>query len=125
MDVSRTCSDYVPVYLQVLSGDTQAAEMLAAEVHRDIVVDEVNTDTNLPLLDLPLEQCGMWIDPIGVILTLYTYVTQHFMMFLNRLGCVENYLFFNQNCFRLFTVNSKTHGFAEYMSTLLPLYSFI
>jgi hypothetical protein len=40
--------------------------MLAAEVHRDISVDEVNTDTKLPELDLPLEQCGMWIDPIGM-----------------------------------------------------------
>jgi hypothetical protein len=40
--------------------------MLAVEVHRDISVDEVNTDTDLPPLDLPLEQCGMWIDPIGM-----------------------------------------------------------
>jgi hypothetical protein len=53
------------VYLQVLSGDTKAAEMLAAEVHRDLGVEEVDVD-NLPQLNLPLEQCGMWIDPIGM-----------------------------------------------------------
>ncbi|XP_021922841.1 inositol polyphosphate 1-phosphatase isoform X3 [Zootermopsis nevadensis] len=63
-DQTATATLLSTVCRSVLSGDTQASEMLAAEVHRDIGVDEVNTDTNLPLLDLPLEQCGMWIDPI-------------------------------------------------------------
>jgi hypothetical protein len=53
------------VYLQVLSGDIQAAEVLAVEVHRDLSVEEINMD-NLPQFTLPLEQCGMWIDPIGM-----------------------------------------------------------
>jgi hypothetical protein len=53
------------VNLQVLSGDTQAAELLAMEVHRDLGVEEVDMD-NLPQLNLPLEQCGIWIDPIGM-----------------------------------------------------------
>lgn len=53
------------VYLQVLSGDIQAAEVLAVEVHRNLSVEEIDTD-NLPQLTLPLEQCGMWIDPIGM-----------------------------------------------------------
>ncbi|GFG34596.1 hypothetical protein Cfor_01927 [Coptotermes formosanus] len=47
----------------VLSGDIQAAEVLAVEVHRNLSVEEIDTD-NLPQLTLPLEQCGMWIDPI-------------------------------------------------------------
>jgi hypothetical protein len=53
------------VYLQVLSGDIQAAEVLAVEVHRDLSVEEIDMDS-LPQLTLPLEQCGMWIDPIGM-----------------------------------------------------------
>lgn len=61
------------VYLQVLSGDTQAAERLALEVHRDLRVEDVDME-NLPQLNLPLEQCGIWIDPIGMIhiLTLFS-----------------------------------------------------
>ncbi|PNF33696.1 Inositol polyphosphate 1-phosphatase [Cryptotermes secundus] len=47
----------------VLSGDTQAAERLALEVHRDLRLEDVDME-NLPQLNLPLEQCGIWIDPI-------------------------------------------------------------
>lgn len=59
------------VYLQVLSGDVQAAEVLAVEVHRDLGVEEIDTD-NLPQFTLPLEQCGMWIDPIGMTYILHS-----------------------------------------------------
>ncbi|XP_069682433.1 inositol polyphosphate 1-phosphatase isoform X2 [Periplaneta americana] len=48
----------------VLCGDIQAANVLAAEVHKDISVEELDLEDSLPLLDLPLEQYGMWIDPI-------------------------------------------------------------
>jgi hypothetical protein len=81
------------VYLQVLSGDTQAAEMLAAEVHRDLKVEEVDMD-NLPQLNLPLEQCGMWIDPIGMthILHLaFCYVSSSF-------GYTLKFSPFSMNC---------------------------
>jgi hypothetical protein len=90
-------------YLQVLSGDTQAAEMLAAEVHRDISVDEVNTDTKQLQLDLPLEQCGMWIDPIGMT---HIHFTQHFVMFPNQL-ITKLSPFINQNFPILYPINCR------------------
>lgn len=93
------------MYLQVLSGDTQAAEMLAAEVHRDLTLQEVDADDDLPQLSLPLEKCGMWIDPIGM---------THILISLSILYCFsyETICLSNQSSHKLLPVNCEATCFA-------------
>ena len=87
------------VYLQVLSGDIQAAEVLAVEVHRDLNVEEIDMD-NLPQFTLPLEQCGMWIDPIGMTHILHSALCH----VSNSVGLItELSLFTYQNSSNLFS----------------------
>lgn len=53
--------------MQVLDGDRNAADLLASEVHRDVILEsdnipnELNDTNNL----LPMDTIGIWIDPIG------------------------------------------------------------
>lgn len=50
----------------VLNGDNEAAQLLAAEVHRDVKVEDVTMDsTDLPEDSIDLTKVGVWIDPIG------------------------------------------------------------
>ena len=50
----------------VLNGDTKAACLLAAEVHREISLDDINTSTpQLSDLQIETSNVGVWIDPIG------------------------------------------------------------
>ena len=67
--LSYCCShcyiQHVLYVTQVLGGDAHAAQVLAAEVHRDLSDKELELEKDLPQLNLPLDQCGMWIDPIG------------------------------------------------------------
>lgn len=51
----------------MLDGDKAAAEKLAAEVHKEVLIDDVNVGTAPipPSLVLPIESLGIWIDPIG------------------------------------------------------------
>nr|CAD7425026.1 unnamed protein product [Timema monikensis] len=53
-------------HAEVLDGDTIAANLLASEVHRDMVLAEVDAGSvPLPLnLELPLQSMAMWVDPI-------------------------------------------------------------
>jgi hypothetical protein len=49
----------------VLNEDAQAAELLAAEVHREVFLDDVNTKRPTGDFRVCLEDLGIWIDPIG------------------------------------------------------------
>lgn len=48
----------------VLSGDHEAAERLAAVIHRDVSFSEVNT-IPIPHFEIDTTSLGIWIDPIG------------------------------------------------------------
>lgn len=50
----------------VLNGDQIAAALLAAEVHREIHVEDIKTNLRQEF-EVALEKLGIWIDPIGII----------------------------------------------------------
>ncbi|CAB3386120.1 Hypothetical predicted protein [Cloeon dipterum] len=57
--------DTAELLSKVLDGDRSAADLLALEVHRDVIIDsdipqELNDTNNL----LPMDTIGIWIDPI-------------------------------------------------------------
>lgn len=64
VQVQENESDTAELLSRVLGGDTHAAQVLAAEVHRDLNAKELSLEEDLPDLNLPLDRCGMWIDPI-------------------------------------------------------------
>ncbi|XP_063223592.1 inositol polyphosphate 1-phosphatase [Bacillus rossius redtenbacheri] len=51
---------------KVLEGDAEAAELLAMEVHREMLLEDINVgSTSFPHeVEVPLHQMAMWIDPI-------------------------------------------------------------
>lgn len=54
---------------KVLNDDKTAANLLAAEVHKEIDIETINT-AKLPDncdLNINLNDLGIWIDPIGLI----------------------------------------------------------
>lgn len=64
--VQDTESGTAALLSQVLNGDTTAGDLLAAEVHRKISIDFDSVELNCIPNDLvlPLNQFGIWIDPI-------------------------------------------------------------
>jgi hypothetical protein len=71
------------------------------EVHRNLSVEEFDMD-NLPQLTLPLEQCGMWIDPIGM-----THILHSALCNVSKsVGLIaELSLFMYQNSSKLFSAH--------------------
>ena len=49
---------------QVLDGNKEAADILAALVHRDVTFSP-DPDLMERVPDLPVEHLGIWIDPVG------------------------------------------------------------
>ncbi|KAJ9577485.1 hypothetical protein L9F63_005986, partial [Diploptera punctata] len=64
VQVQESESETAELLSRVLGGDMLAAEVLAAEVHRDLNAEELALEKDLPQMNLPLDGCGMWIDPI-------------------------------------------------------------
>ncbi|CAG2057891.1 unnamed protein product [Timema podura] len=66
VEVQKDQDSTAALLSKVLDGDTIAANLLASEVHRDMVLAEVDTGSvPLPLnLELPLKSMAMWVDPI-------------------------------------------------------------
>lgn len=48
----------------VLNGDHVAATLLAAEVHRDLNIEDINTDVPSKKFGVNFDELGIWIDPI-------------------------------------------------------------
>ncbi|KAK7872070.1 hypothetical protein R5R35_004555 [Gryllus longicercus] len=59
-------ADTAALLTQVLNGDTRAGGLLAAEVHKAVLVDyqSLNVDRIPDDLTLPVDNFGIWIDPI-------------------------------------------------------------
>lgn len=55
----------------VLNDDEEAAKLLAAEVHRDVKLTDVNVARDFPNDELNYSEIGIWVDPIGMILDLF------------------------------------------------------
>nr|CAD7420013.1 unnamed protein product [Timema poppensis] len=66
VEVQKDQDSTAALLSKVLDGDTIAANLLASEVHRDMVLAEVDAGSvPLPLnLELPLQSMAMWVDPI-------------------------------------------------------------
>ncbi|KAJ1520964.1 hypothetical protein ONE63_004039 [Megalurothrips usitatus] len=66
VEVKSTKEETAEMLCKVLDGDQAAAEMLAEEVHRVVEIDRVNIGyvPIPPDLELPIEDLGIWIDPI-------------------------------------------------------------
>lgn len=57
--------------MQVLDGNKEAAELLAAVVHTAVIVKPDSTlAAKIP--KIPLDNLGIWIDPIGKLTILLT-----------------------------------------------------
>lgn len=49
-----------------MGNDTETANFLATEVHKNIQLKDVQTVQDIPNdFTLPIEDLGIWIDPIG------------------------------------------------------------
>ena len=52
----------------VLNEDSQAAELLATEVHKKVSLDNIHTKKPGEDFVIDLKDVGIWIDPIGTII---------------------------------------------------------
>lgn len=51
---------------KVMNNDAVAAELLAAEVHKDVQLSDVPITLDIPNdFDINVDDLGIWIDPIG------------------------------------------------------------
>ena len=58
-------TNFSPFVVKVLGGNIEAARLLATAVHSEPDQQLCETSSELSHLILPLEGCGIWIDPIG------------------------------------------------------------
>lgn len=66
VEIRETQQKTAELLYKVLDGDKNAADILAAEVHKNIVMDDINSQISSCLnLDIPVSNLGVWIDPIG------------------------------------------------------------
>ena len=56
--------------MKVLDGNKEAAELLAAVVHSDISL-QLETELASQIPELPIDNLGIWIDPIGRLISLF------------------------------------------------------
>lgn len=67
--VVRVCStmeETTQLLTKVMGNDVVAAQLLAAEVHKDIQFSDVPNTLEIPInLDINMDDLGIWIDPIG------------------------------------------------------------
>lgn len=66
VEVKLTQAETAEMLCRVLDGDVSASEKLAEEVHKAVHIDDVNVGTApIPVrLPLPVQDIGIWIDPI-------------------------------------------------------------
>lgn len=65
VEVCSTCLETTNLLAKVMGNDTETAIFLAEEVHKQIRLKDVNTVHDIPKdLPLPIEDLGIWIDPI-------------------------------------------------------------
>lgn len=65
VEVCSTCLETTNLLAKVMGNDTETASFLAEEVHKQIRLKDVNTVHDIPKnLPLPIEDLGIWIDPI-------------------------------------------------------------
>ncbi|KAJ8871468.1 hypothetical protein PR048_027785, partial [Dryococelus australis] len=66
VQIEKDQSSTAALLSKVLGGDAEAAELLAAEVHREMLPEDINVgSTTFPHdIEVPLHQMAMWIDPI-------------------------------------------------------------
>lgn len=66
VEIKNNLDDTAELLQIVLNDDKQAAQLLAAEVHKTIFLDNIKIQGNpVGCGDLNLNNLGVWIDPIG------------------------------------------------------------
>lgn len=66
VEVCPTYQETTNLLAKVMGNDTEIAGLLANEVHKNIRLMDVKTSRDIPKdLSLPIEDLGIWIDPIG------------------------------------------------------------
>lgn len=74
VEVQETEAATSELLCKVLNGDRNAADLLAAEVHKDIAVDDINSQISGYLdLNIPVKNLSIWIDPIGYFFIIIPY----------------------------------------------------
>lgn len=65
VEVCNSCEETTQLLNKVMGNDFEASQVLANEVHKDITSD-LPVSLNIPTdLSIPIEDVGIWIDPIG------------------------------------------------------------
>ncbi|KAL2746460.1 inositol polyphosphate 1-phosphatase [Vespula maculifrons] len=65
VEVCSTCLETTFLLARVMGNDTETANFLATEVHKNIQLKDVQTVQDIPNdFTLPIEDLGIWIDPI-------------------------------------------------------------
>lgn len=66
VDVCSCSEDTAQLLTKVMGNDAVAAELLAAEVHKDVQLSDVPVELDIPNdFDINVDDLGIWIDPIG------------------------------------------------------------
>ncbi|XP_020299360.1 inositol polyphosphate 1-phosphatase isoform X2 [Pseudomyrmex gracilis] len=65
VDVCSCSEDTAQLLTKVMGNDAVAAELLAAEVHKDVQLSDVPVELDIPNdFDINVDDLGIWIDPI-------------------------------------------------------------
>lgn len=66
VEVCSCSKDTTQLLTKVMGNDVVAAELLAAEVHKNIQLSDVPITLDIPNdFDINVDDLGIWIDPIG------------------------------------------------------------
>ncbi|KAI4501876.1 hypothetical protein M0802_003211 [Mischocyttarus mexicanus] len=66
VEVCSTCLETTNLLAEVMGNDIENATFLAEEVHKEIQLKDVNIMEKIPNhFNLPMEDLGIWVDPIG------------------------------------------------------------
>ncbi|XP_018376720.1 PREDICTED: inositol polyphosphate 1-phosphatase-like isoform X1 [Trachymyrmex cornetzi] len=65
VEICSCSKDTTQLLTKVMGNDAVAAELLAAEVHKDVQLSDVPITVDIPIdFDVNIEDLGIWIDPI-------------------------------------------------------------
>ncbi|XP_025989066.1 inositol polyphosphate 1-phosphatase isoform X2 [Solenopsis invicta] len=89
VEVCSCSKDTTQLLTKVMSNDVVAAELLAAEVHKDVQLSDVPITLDIPTdFDINVDDLGIWIDPIADYISATEAVDEQTSLHLSGLRCV-------------------------------------
>ncbi|XP_067203103.1 inositol polyphosphate 1-phosphatase isoform X2 [Linepithema humile] len=89
VDVCSCSEDTTQLLTKVMGNDVVAAELLAAEVHKDVQLSDVPITLEIPDdFDINVDDLGIWIDPIADYISATEAVDEQTELHLSGLRCV-------------------------------------